>query len=101
MYRNARALQRAFEDRQFEVTRTIADCGHFAPAVLAARERLEAHLAQQELLRDAGPWPESGPGRFRQWCGTLAIRLGTWLSGERSPLSTALPATTQPPASAG
>ena len=100
MYRNARALQRDFEDRQYDVLRTVATCGHFAPAVLAARERLDAELARKALLRDAGPMPEPRPGRFRLWCGELTIRLGTRLAGAGSPLNTTHPTSPQPPAPA-
>jgi hypothetical protein len=97
MYRNARALERAFEERQSAVRRTIADCGHLAPALLGARERLEADLARQGLLRDAGPGTAPRPGRVRRWCGAQAIRLGAWLGGDGVPTRTALPATPQTP----
>jgi hypothetical protein len=99
MYRNAREMQRAFEQRHFEVVRTVADCGHLAPAVLAARERLQSHLDRAELLRDAGPSPAPRPGRFRQWCGAQAIRLGGWIHGDPMALATVRPTTrqTEPP----
>ncbi|HEY7029975.1 MAG TPA: hypothetical protein VH482_01545 [Thermomicrobiales bacterium] len=95
MYHNARALQRAFEDRQSEVLRTIGDCGHLAPGVLAARERLQSEIDRKALLLNAGPKPAPQPGRFRHWCGALAIRLGGWLGGDPLALNTKLPTTSR------
>jgi hypothetical protein len=95
MYHNARALQRAFEDRQSDVFRTVADCGHLAPAVLAARERLQSGLDRNALLRDASPGPAPRPGGFRLWGGALAIRVGAWIAGDLPGLTTTLPSTSQ------
>jgi hypothetical protein len=94
MYRNARDLQRAFEDRQSEVLRTVADSGHLAAAVLAAQERLRSELDRKTLLRDAGPGPVPRPGRLRLWCGALAIRLGGWIGGDQ--LKLPAPSRTEP-----
>lgn len=95
MYRNARQMQQTFDDRRSEVLRAVADCGHLAPAILAARERLESEMERNARLREAGFGSERRPGRFRHWCGALAIRLGAWIGGDSPALGTPLPAPPQ------
>lgn len=78
--------QRAFEERQHEVLRTIRDCGVFAPAVLESRRRLADEMARNALLRQAGPFRPQPPGPLRHWLAKQLLALGTRLAGAQAAL---------------